>query len=222
MDYAFLSETNLFKGIKKEEIGKVITLLNGREKAYKKDEIIFHSGDKVSEIGLILYGSVNIVVNFFKGTSSIFGHVEKGKIFAEAYSLLPDKELLCDVVAAEDCGILFLNMESITDGGAGVTRYKERFILNMLKIFANKNYNLSTRMMHTAPKSIRDRVISYLSEQAIKNGGNIFNIPFSRQQLADYLGVDRSALSNELSKMRRDGLIDFHKNSFKILQEIGE
>ena len=86
----------------------------------------------------------------------------------------------------------------------------------MLRIAAQKNLNLSLRMMHTASKSLRERLLSYLSEQAMEHGGSHFTIPFDRQQLADYLAVDRSAMSNELSKMQKDGLISFRKNEFTL------
>ena len=189
MNYFFLTNTPLFRGVREDEIEHLLSCLGAREKTYQKNEIIFRAGSAVSEIGLVQSGSVNIVVNFYWGNSNIFGHVEKGMIFAENYAAIPGKELLCDVVAAEPCEILFL-----------------------------KSLNLSSRMMHTAPKSIRDKLLSYLSEQAIVNSNTHFTIPFDRQQLADYLGVDRSALSNELSKMQKDGLISFKKNEF-ILHE---
>ena len=97
--------------------------------------------------------------------------------------------------------------------------FHNRIIKNLIHISARNNLNLSARMMHTASKSIRERLVSYFSEQARESGGNRFTIPFSRQQLAEYLGVDRSALSNELSKMQRDGLIRYHKNDFSLLSD---
>lgn len=94
--------------------------------------------------------------------------------------------------------------------------FHTRIIQNMLRISAQKNLNLSSRMMHTASKSLRERLLSYLSEQALEHRSSRFTIPFDRQQLADYLAVDRSAMSNELSKMQKDGLITYHKNEFTL------
>lgn len=216
MNCSFLAKTNLFQGITEQEISGLIGCLDSREKSYKKGEIILHCGDKVTEIGLILKGSVNAVMTFYQGTSSIFAHIESGRIFAEVYAALPGKELNFDVIAAEDCEILFLNMNRLLEPCEKQCEFHRQIIRNLLKIFASKNFRLSARMIHTAPKSIRDRLISYLSEQSLENGGNTFKIPFSRQQLADYLGVDRSALSNELSKMKKEGLLDYHKNEFEI------
>ena len=165
-------------------------------------------------------GSVNIVVNFYWGSSNIFGHVEKGSIFAENYASIPGQELLCDVVAAEECEILFLNMRQLSSTCSKACSFHNRLIQNLLSISAKKNLGLSSRMMHIAPKGIRDRLLSYLSEQALKNGSSHFLIPFDRQQLADYLGVDRSALSNELSKMQKDGLITYRKNEFTLNEKV--
>lgn len=216
MNYFFLANTPLFHGVREDEIEHLLFCLGAREKTYQKNEIIFRAGSAVSEIGLVQSGSVNIVVNFYWGSSNIFGHVDKGMIFAENYAAIPGKELLCDVVAAEPCEILFLNLIKLLTTCTSGCSFHQRLIHNLLRISAMKSLNLSSRMMHTAPKSIRDKLLSYLSEQAMVNNNTHFTIPFDRQQLADYLGVDRSALSNELSKMQKDGLISFKKNEFTL------
>ena len=216
MNYFFLTNTPLFHGVREDDIEHLLSCLGAREKTYQKNEIIFRAGSAVSEIGLVQSGSVNIVVNFYWGNSNIFGHVEKGMIFAENYAAIPGKELLCDVVAAEPCEILFLNLTKLLTTCTSGCSFHQRLIHNLLRISAMKSLNLSSRMMHTAPKSMRDKLLSYLSEQAMVNGNTHFTIPFDRQQLADYLGVDRSALSNELSKMQKDGLISFKKNEFTL------
>jgi len=219
MNYFFLSNTPLFHGIKENDVAHVLSCLGAREKSYLKNETIFRAGDTVHEFGLVESGSVNIVVNFYWGNSNIFGHMEKGEVFAENYAAIPGKELTCDVVAAEDSMILFLDFKNLLTTCQHACSFHHKLIHNLLRISAQKNLNLTSRMMHTAPKSLRDRLLSYLSEQAMINGSTRFTIPFNRQQLADYLGVDRSAMSNELSKMQKDGLITFKKNKF-ILNDI--
>lgn len=216
MNYNFLINTNLFHGIREEELCSLLKCLAAREKSYKKNEIIYRAGDIVHEIGLVESGSVNIVVNFYWGNSNIFGHVEKGKIFAENYAAIPGKELICDVVAAEDCEILFLDFTRFASTCSNACSFHQRVIRNLLRISALKSLSLSSRMMHTAPKSMRDKLLSYLSEQAIVNESTTFTIPFNRQQLADYLGVDRSAMSAELSRMQKDGLLTYNKNKFQL------
>ena len=222
MNLFFLSNTGLFHGIREQEIGAMLGCLGSREGRYKKDEIIFRAGEAVTEIGMVLSGSVNVVVNFWWGNSNIFGHIGKGDIFAENYAAIPGKELLCDVVAAEDTEALFLGLAKVLATCRNSCPFHQRLIHNLLRISAQKNLGLANRMMHIAPKSIRERLLSYLSEQAMENGGPHFSIPFSRQQLADYLGVDRSALSNELSKMQKDGLLSFRKNEFTLNEGAGK
>ena len=219
MDYQFLSTTSLFKGLTEQEIKTILPCLNVREKKYRKGSIILHAGDQVSEIGLVLSGSVNIVVTFYWGNSNIFGHVGKGDLFAENYAAIPGRTLLNAVVAAETTEILFLNLDRLLTTCKTGCAFHNGLIHNLVKISAMKNLNLSARMMHTASKSIRERVLSYLSECALTSGSMHFSIPFSRQELADYLGVDRSALSGELSKMQRDGLIEFRKSDFTLLED---
>lgn len=216
MNYSFLANTPLFHGIKENEIAHVLTCLGAREKHFTKHEVIFRAGESIRDIGLVMSGSVNIIVNFFWGNSQIFGHIARGDIFAENFAAIPGKELTCDVVAAEDSVILFLNFTNIVTTCHRACSYHHRLIHNLVRISAQKNLNLSSRMMHTAPKSIRERLLSYLSEQAMIHGNARFTIPFNRQELADYLGVDRSALSNELSKMQKEGLITYHKNEFTL------
>ena len=146
-------------------------------------------------------------------------HISPGQIFAETYAVIPSKELLCDVAANEETSALFINADKVITVCRSACSFHNTLIRNLLKIAAQKNLNLSVRMMHTAPKFIRDRLLSYFSEQSLIAGTMHFTSPFSRQQLADYLGVERSALSNELSKMKRDGLIYYNKNSFTLLSD---
>ena len=219
MELSFLIQTPLFQGVQESELKAMLPCLGARERFYQKDEIIYHAGQTASDAGMVLCGSVNIVVNFYWGGSHIFGHVEPGQLFAETYAAISEQPMLCDAVAAEDCEILFLNLEKLMTTCRNGCAFHNRIIKNLIHISARNNLNLSARMMHTASKSIRERLVSYFSEQARESGGNRFTIPFSRQQLAEYLGVDRSALSNELSKMQRDGLIRYHKNDFSLLSD---
>ena len=218
MNTFFLANTQLFRGISESEIEELLLCLGAHERKFQKDDVIFRAGSPVDEFGLVLSGSVNIVVNLYWGNSIIFGHVGKGEVFAENYAAVPGKEPVCDVVACEDTHVLFLKMQSVMTTCRMGCAYHNRIIQNMLRISAQKNLNMSSRMMHTASKSLRERLLSYLSEQALERGSAHFTIPFNRQQLADYLAVNRSAMSNELSKMQEEGLITFRKNEF-ILNE---
>lgn len=216
MNCGFLSETKLFGGIKAEEIKDALDCLSAYEKSFKKGEIIYRTGQTVTDMGLVEEGSVNITVNLYWGSSIILGNIEKGKIFAETYAAVSGKEMLCDAVAAEDCRVLFINVGKLLNVCKSTCGFHQKIIHNLLRISAMKNLNLSARMLHTAPKTIRGRLISYFSQMAAETGSREFTIPFSRQELADYIGVDRSALSAELSKMQKDGILTYRKNKFKL------
>lgn len=222
MNLQFLSNTTLFRGLQTDEIRSVLTCMNAQEKSYRKGEVLCRAGESVSSMGMVLSGSANIVVNYYWGGSNIFGHVGPGELFAESYAAIPGRELLADVIADEPTEVLFLPFLRLTETCAQSCPFHNRVIHNLLQIMARKNLHLSVRMMHTASRSIRNRLLSYLSEQAVQNGSSQFTIPFSRQQLADYLGVDRSALSNELSKMQRDGLITYKRNRFALTEKVPE
>lgn len=218
MTSEFLAKTELFQGISPEEITSILPCLNTRKVRYQKNDVIFFAGSNIHEVGLVLSGSVNIIVDFYWGNSHIFGHFEEGELFAENYAAIPNMELPVSVLAAEDCEILFMDMQKMIHTCQKTCSPHQRLSQNLLMISARKNIHLSSRMMHTASKSIRGRLLSYLSEQAKLHGSNKFRIPFNRQQLADYLAVDRSAMSNELSKMQKEGLIQFHKNEFHLVK----
>lgn len=220
MNTFLLANTQLFRGIKEDEIAELLHCLVPREGKFQKDEVIFRAGSPVNEIGLVESGSVNIVVNLYWGNSIIFGHVGKGEVFAENFAAIPGKELVCDVVACAETEVLFLNMQKLLTTCERACAFHTRLIMNMLCISAQKNLNMSSRMMHTASKSLRERLLSYLSEQALAHGSAHFTIPFNRQQLAEYLGVNRSAMSNELSKMQEDGFLTYHRNEFTLKETI--
>lgn len=220
MDTTVFSNIELFESIRPEELRLLFPCLQAAEKHYTKGELIFRAGETVKVLGIVISGSVNVLANYYWGGSSIFGHVEAGQIFGETYATLPQQELLVDVAAAEDCSILFLNFDRLLTTCQKNCVWHHQIIRNLIRLSAEKNRSLSARMMQTAPKTIRERLCLYLSEQAQHHGDSHFTIPYSRQQLADYLNVDRSALSNELSKMQRDGLIRFHRNEFTLLREL--
>jgi len=220
MDYNFLSKTILFKGASPEETEAMLTCLKATKRAYKKGDIIYHSGDIVTAVGLILSGSVSIENDDIWGNKSILDKIGEGHVFAETYACVPGAKLMISVIAAENCEVLFLDMSRVLHMCSNACGFHTKLIRNLLAIASQKNLNLSRRIFHTSSKTIRGRLLSYLSYQATQNGSRTFEIPFNRQQLADYLSVDRSTMSNELSKMQRDGLIEVERNKFTLKSDI--
>ena len=194
MDISVLHNSILFKGFDDTEISELLKALNAAEKKYNKGAMIFSSGEITDKLCFVTAGGVTIESNDMWGNRTILNLVGKGQFFAESYALLPDVPMLVDVCAAEDCSIVFLSMKSL-----------------------RKNLHLSSRSFHTAPRQVRGRIMAYLNTVSVQKHSREFDIPFDRQQLADYLNVERSVLSNELSKMQRDGLIRCRKNHFEII-----
>lgn len=193
--------------------------LDFRTAAYIKGEIILGAGSVVTDIGLVLSGSVQIAYTDLWGNKSILGITPAGGVFAESYACIPNEPMLVDAVANEDCDVLFISVPKLFTP-CPVCGSQNRLIQNLVMISAGKNLQLSRRSMHTSPKTIRGRLFSYFSQQVSAQGSSKIVIPFNRQQLADYLNLDRSALSKELGKMRNDGLITYNRNTFLIKTDI--
>lgn len=220
MNFLFLTKTLLFRGTTEAEIEAMLQCLGACSKPFKKGEIIYRAGEAVESMGLVLSGSVNIESDDIWGNKSILSHVESGQIFAETYACIPGEPLMVNVTAAEKADVLFLNTARLFQTCSNACAHHNKLIKNLLQISAQKNLALSRRILHTSSKSIRGRLLSYFSEQAVQNGGYQFTIPFNRQQLADYLGVDRSAMCSELSKMQSDGILTYEKNTFVLKRAI--
>lgn len=215
MNYNFIAQTTLFRGCSEEDIQMMAEHLQFRVEKFKKENIILSEGNIITDIGIVLSGSVQIVHNDLWGNKSILSIVETGNIFAEAYACIANEPIMVDVVANEACEILFINVSKLFMPCSDC-KSQSRLIQNLILISARKNLQLSRRSLHTSPKTIRGRLLSYFSQQVSIQGSNKIVIPFDRQQMADYLNLDRSALSKELGKMKKEGLIEFRKNVFEI------
>ena len=180
---------------------------------FQKGEVIFHMGEIIHRLGIVISGSVNIENIDVWGNKSILSHLGSGQIFGETYAITKEP-LLVDAVAAENCKIFFMSSTAIYCGKPQAAGWHEKFIYNLLMISSQKHLAISTRSFQISLKKIRPRIESYLSNMATNKKSNEFDIPFNRQELAEYLNLDRSALSKELMHMKAEGLIDYHKNHF--------
>ena len=215
MDLQDLETTDLFRGASREEVAEMLRCLDAEVRRYQKGETILRLGDRTRRLGLVLSGGVTLEHDDIWGNRTVLGHVGEGEVFAETYACLPGEPLMVNAVAAGETRVLFLDVGQIFSGESGCL-HQRVLVRNLLSITARKNLSLSRRSFYTSSKTIRGRLLSY---QAVLQGSSHFSIPFDRQQLADYLGVDRSALSNELSKLRREGLVRAKKNQFYLLKQ---
>lgn len=211
-----LPEVPLFQGISKEELSTLLPCLEAAERSYKKGQVILSEGEPTQWMGVVLQGLVILSCPDIWGRNTILGSAGTGSVFAEAYACVPGEPLMIRVSAAEDSQVLMLNLQRVLSG-CGSCPCHTQLVQNLLRVCAGKSLQLSRRILHTSPKSIRGRLESYFSECVKKSGSLSFTIPFNRQQLADYLGVDRSAMSSELSRMRREGRILVERNRFTML-----
>ena len=216
MDIHLLAGTRLFQGIREHEIEAMLTCLSAEERTYGKDAYIYRAGDVTGRLGVVMEGAVNIIKDDVWGNRKIIENIGGGQIFGETYACLKGEPLMVDVQASERSRILFMGVNRILTTCSSSCDFHNRLIRSLMYVLAGKNLMLTKKMDIITPKSLRERVMVYLSQESVKQGCRTVTVPFNRQQMADYLSVDRSALSAELSRMQRDGVISYEKNRFTI------
>lgn len=204
----------LFFGISEEELAAMLACLGTREESFPKDAFLLRVGDTAESIGLVLEGSVLVIQEDIWGNRNILSKAGAGETFAAAYACAPAAALPVSVTAETPVTVLFLNVKHVLNVCPSACAYHSRIIRNLLGVLAEKNLRFGEKLTHMGQRTTRAKLMSYLSAEAQRRGKYEFDIPFSRQQLADYLAVERSGLSLELGKMRRAGLLDFHKSHF--------
>lgn len=214
---AVLKRTQMFAGVGDEEINAMLSCLGARLFTYKKGEYVFRQGEHISDITVLVEGNLHIQRDDYWGNRSILGQISVGEMFGEAYAAPESGPLLNDVVAVADSAVIFFDVKRIITTCSSACRFHAMVVQNLFFAISEKNKKLVQKLGHMSKRSTREKLISYLSEEAKKQNSSTFSIPFNRQQLADFLSVDRSAMSNELCKMRDDGLLEFDKNKFRLL-----
>lgn len=217
MNALLLSKTPLFRGATPEEVETMLACLGVERRRYARGALILRTGEVVTALGMVLSGKAIIESHDLWGGTTVLDSVAPGQIFAETYACTPGEPLMVDVAAAEATEVLFLPIGRVLRVCSHACSHHAVLIRNLLALSAQKNLNLSRKIFHTSAKTIRGRLLSYLSYQAVRSGKYTFTIPFDRQQLADYLNVDRSAMSSELGKMQREGLLRTERNRFELL-----
>jgi CRP-like cAMP-binding protein len=208
----------LFAGLSGDELRSVLTCLSARTQTYAKDQPILSEDDTPTEVGIVLSGSVIIHKEDFWGNRDIIAKLGPAALFAESFSCAGSARLPVSVTAAESSSVLFVNCRKILTVCSNTCVFHTALIQNLLQIIATKNIGLTQKMEHLSKRSTREKLMSYLSQEARSQRRNPFVIPYNRQELADFLSVDRSAMSTELGKLRDAGLLKYHKNEFTLLQ----
>ena len=208
--------SRLFSGVSERELEAMLACLRPETKDYPKDAFVLRAGDTAEAVGLVLSGTILMLQEDVWGNRNILSKAGPGQIFAAAYACAPGSVLNVSVLAETPVTVLFLNVGRVLTLCPAACAHHSRIIRNLLGELAWKNLRLGEKLTHMGQRTTRAKIMSYLSAEAQRLGTYELDIPFSRQQLADYLGVERSGLSLELGKMKQDGLLEFHKNHFEL------
>lgn len=209
-----IRSSQLFSGISEDELTAMLACLKAEKKDFPKEAFMLRAGDTAESVGLVLSGSVLVIQEDIWGNRNILSKAGPGQTFAAAFACAPGAVLNVSVIAEAPAVAMFLNVKRILTVCPSACAHHSRIIRNLLGELAEKNLRFSEKLTHMGQRTTRDKLMSYFSVEAQRLGKYEFDIPFSRQQLADYLGVERSGLSLELGKMRGEGLLDFHKSHF--------
>jgi len=209
--FTMLYNHPLFKGMKENEIGDILSKL--KKQRYEEEQVIYSIGEIQFSIGFILYGMVSINKIDYWGNRSIIAKLTQGEIFAEAFCFSNTEELPVNIVAHKDSEVLFIPYSQFIFFSV---KYPQ-LMQNMLHIMATKNLYLTQKIDIISKRKTREKVLAFLSQEAQRQRTYTFSISMNRNELADFLSVDRSALSSELSKMQDEGIIQYHKNIFTLL-----
>lgn len=215
--FSILRQCPLFNQIEDKELQEMLSCLGAKEYSYKKGDTVFAEGDKAKYLGIVLKGSVQPVRVDYYGNRSIVANIEPPQLFGEAFACAGLKSLPVDVVAAEDTEILLIDAQLISRPCKNACRFHCQAISNLLTIVAKKNLVLNQKIEITSKRSTREKLMTYLLLQAKKAQNRTFTIPYDRQELADYLEVERSGLSAEISKLRNEKVLECKRSTFTLL-----
>ena len=216
--HAVLEQCPLFDGISMEELVLLMGCLGARKMEVSKGQSVFREGDAATNLGIVLRGAVQMVREDYYGNRSIVAHIGPGELFGESYACAGIAAFPISVVADENSEVMLIDCKRITVSCCNACTFHNRIIFNMLRLVAGKNLVFDQKIQVTSKRTTREKLMTYLLNQAKLLNSNSFTIPYDRQELADYLEVDRSGLSAEISKLRREGILESERNKFTILK----
>ena len=214
-----LREVNspLFRGIQPQERKTMLGCIGYHIAAFRKGDIVAFEEENIRHIGIILSGSVDMVKEDLWGNKTMLVRMGKDELFGETFACGSDNLSVVTFLVSEDAKILFIPFDRVMHSCTMACRFHHRLIENMVSVIAAKNRDLMRKVEVVSKRTIREKLLAYLSIQAQTQNSRYLEIPLGRVELAEYLCVDRSALTRELAKMKEDGLIDYDRNCFRIL-----
>ena len=215
--FDILKATELFRGIGEADFEQLLSCLGARTVRYEKGRTVFSGGERIREFGVVLSGQVQVVQDDYYGNRSILAKIGPGNLFGESFACAEIGALPVSVLALDESELLLIDRDRLASPCAKACGFHRGLIQNMLRIVAMKNIALTQKIEFTSKRTTREKLLAYLSAEAQRAGSGRFAIPFNRQELADYLSVERSAMSAELSKLRNQGVLKYRKNEFELL-----
>ena len=212
-----LEKCPLFDGIGMVDLSAMLGCIGGHTAVAAKGQYICREGDPASHVGMVLTGAVRLEREDYFGNRSIIAHIGPSQLFGETYACAGIQALPISVVADEDSTVLMMDCRRITTTCSGACEFHNRIIFNLLRLVATKNLVYDQKIQITSKRTTREKLMAYLLNQAKLQGSNSFTIPYDRQELADYLEVERSGLSAEISKLRKEKILESSRSHFHLL-----
>lgn len=217
LNFTEISKLPLFEGIQFDDLEAMLKCIGYQIGSYKKGEIIAFEEEHIQHIGIVLSGAVDMIKEDLWGNKTMLVRIRKGELFGESFACGDDASSIVTFMATEDVEILFIPFRKVMQTCSRVCTFHHRLTENMVRVIANKNRDLMRKVEVVSKRTLREKILAYLSLQAQINEHRYFEIPLGRVELAEFLCADRSALTRELAKMKSEGLIDYDKNCFRIL-----
>jgi len=214
--FEVLRSVDLLNGIAESDYRSLLSCLSAKVSSFEKGQTVFMRGDAINSFGIVLSGHVQVIHDDFYGNRSILACINPGGLFGESFACAEIKALPVSVIATTESELLFIDCRKLESPCTNACSFHSRLTHNMMTTIAKKNISLTQKIEFTSKRTTREKLLSYLSAEALKGKNDSFSIPFNRQELADYLSVDRSAMSAELSKLRDEGILKFNKNLFEL------
>lgn len=208
----------LFKDMSREDIQSALICVGGFTQEYQKDEFIFLEEERVTSVGCVLEGSVQMIREDIWGNRTVLISIGETELFGESFACKSQLNASVSFKAGEKTKVLFLPFHRVMYSCSGGCAHHQKLMVNMVAVMAEKNVALMSKIDIISKKTLRGKIGAYLLQQAAYHNAKYFSVPFGRSQLAEYLNADRSALTRELNSMKEEGYIDFEKNTFRILK----
>ena len=216
--FGALARCPLFSGVTEAEMAAMLDCMGAKVISVEKGEAIFRADAPADLVGILLSGAARVQRDDFYGNRAIQAALGPGDLFGEVFACAGVERLPVSVEAVQPGRVMLIRLRGIVETCSSACRFHNRVVLNLLRIMAERNLQLSQKLQITARRTTREKLMAYLLTQAKAAGSAEFTIPFDRQGLSDYLGVDRSALSAEIGKLRREGVLESERSTFRLLR----